>query len=179
MTTRHHPQRALARCLENEGSRAVTMDQSPDPRQPLGYFDGKTFVMHTRVYFHDTDAAGIVYHGNYLNFAERARTEMLRHLKVDPDWLWQEHRLRFVIVGADIKYRRASVHDDVIEIRTFYRDTTAARMVLDQVMLVDGEVCTSLRITVSQIRENGRPSRLPQQALDAMAPYLQPEQPDE
>ena len=39
--------------------------------------------MHTRVYFHDTDAAGIVYHGTYLHFAERARTEMLRHLDVD------------------------------------------------------------------------------------------------
>ena len=40
----------------------------------LGHFEGKTFVLHNRVYFHDTDAAGIVYHGTYFNFAERART---------------------------------------------------------------------------------------------------------
>ena len=150
----------------------------PDPSLPLGYFDGKAFVLHSRVYFHDTDAAGIVYHGTYLNFAERARTEMLRHLKVDPDWLWQEHRLRFVIVSADLTFRRPAVHDDIISIQTKYRKTTAARMVLDQMMLVNGALCTSLRITVSQIRENGRPARLPQQAIDAMAPYLQPEQDD-
>ena len=150
----------------------------PDPSLPLGYFDGKTFVLHSRVYFHDTDAAGIVYHGTYLNFAERARTEMLRHLKVDPDWLWQEHRLRFVIVSADLTFRRPAVHDDIISIQTKYRKTTAARMVLDQMMLVTGALCTSLRITVSQIRETGRPARLPQQAIDAMAAYLQPEQDD-
>ena len=46
-------------------------------------------------------------------------------------------------------------------------------------MSVNDKVCTSLRITVSQIRENGRPARLPQQAIDAMAPYLQPEEIDE
>lgn len=151
------------------------MSQNDEHDIALGHFEDKTFVMHSRVYFHDTDAAGIVYHGNYLNFAERARTEMLRHLKVDPDWLWQEHRLRFVIVSADLSFRRPAVHDDVVEIRTDYRSTTAARMVLDQRMLVRGQACTSLRITVSQIRENGRPARLPQQALDAMAPYLNPE----
>jgi len=155
------------------------MTEAHDPLGPQGHFDGKTFVMFNRVYFHDTDAAGIVYHGNYLNFAERARTEMLRHLKVDPDWLWQEYRLRFVIVEADINYRRPAFHDDVIEIRTDYRATTAARMVLDQSMLVKGKECTSLRITVSQIRESGRPVRLPQPALDAMAPFLQPEQTNE
>ena len=104
---------------------------------------------------------------------------MLRHLRVDPDWLWQEYRLRFVIVGAELDFRRPAVHDDVIEIRTDYRATTAARMILHQTMLVDGEVCTALRITVSQIKENGRPVRLPQPALDAMAPYLQPLKPSE
>lgn len=150
-----------------------------DAAGALGHFEGKTFVLHNRVYFHDTDAAGIVYHGTYFNFAERARTEMLRHLGVDPDWLWQEYRLRFVIVGAELDFRRPAVHDDVIEIRTDYRATTAARMILHQTMLVDGEVCTALRITVSQIKENGRPVRLPQPALDAMAPYLQPLKPSE
>ena len=155
------------------------MSEHADPHKPLGFFDDKTFVMHTRVYFHDTDAAGIVYHGTYLHFAERARTEMLRHLDVDPDWLWQEHRLRFVIVSADMKFHSPAVHDDVVTIRTQYLKTTAARMVLDQQMSVNDKVCTSLRITVSQIRENGRPARLPQQVIDAMAPYLQPEEIDE
>ena len=136
------------------------MTDRPDPNLPLGYFDEKTFVMHTRVYFHDTDAAGIVYHGTYLHFAERARTEMLRHLRVDPDWLWQEHRLRFVIVSADMKFKRPAVHDDIVTIRTRYLKTTAARMVLEQEMTVNAKVCTSLRITVSQIREDGRPVRL-------------------
>lgn len=155
------------------------MTAQPDPSLPLGFFDEKTFVMHTRVYFHDTDAAGIVYHGTYLHFAERARTEMLRHLKVDPDWLWQEHRLRFVIVSADMKFQRPAVHDNIVTIRTKYLKTTAARMVLHQEMSVNAKVCTTLRITVSQIREDGRPVRLPQQALDAMAPYLQPDDLDE
>ena len=87
---------------------------------PLGYFDDKTFVMHTRVYFHDTDAAGIVYHGTYLHFAERARTEMLRHLKVDPDWLWQEHRLALCHRLRGYEVSSPALHDDFVTIRTQY-----------------------------------------------------------
>ena len=50
---------------------------------PHGWFDGGEHVLPLRVYYEDTDAAGVVYYANYLRFAERARTEMIRCLGVE------------------------------------------------------------------------------------------------
>ncbi len=51
----------------------------PDGTMPsAGWWEGTSHVFPTRVYYEDTDAGGIVYHANYLRFAERARNEMLR-----------------------------------------------------------------------------------------------------
>lgn len=61
------------------------------------------FSIPIRVYFEDTDAGGIVYHGNYLKFMERARTEFIRHLGFQHRTLMEENIL-FVVHSADVKY---------------------------------------------------------------------------
>src|SRR3546814_13639944 len=53
-------------------------ERSPERAPATGYMNGSVHVLPLRVYYEDTDAGGIVYHANYLRFAERARTEMLR-----------------------------------------------------------------------------------------------------
>ena len=55
-----------------------------DVQAPQGIFYGKTFVFPARVYYEDTDAGGVVYYANYLKYAERARTEFIRALGVNP-----------------------------------------------------------------------------------------------
>lgn len=64
------------------------------------------FTLPVRVYYEDTDAGGVVYHANYLRFMERARTEWLRQLGVEQDWLAQEHGVVFVVGSIDIQYRK-------------------------------------------------------------------------
>ena len=64
---------------------------------PTGSIEGGVHVFPVRVYYEDTDAGGIVYHGNYLGFAERARTELLRYLGIQQSRLWAEDRVGFVI----------------------------------------------------------------------------------
>ena len=62
------------------------------------------FVFPDRVYYEDTDAGGVVYHSNYLNFFERCRTEWLRHLGYEQDELRQEHSVVFVVHNINIDY---------------------------------------------------------------------------
>jgi acyl-CoA thioester hydrolase len=72
----------------------------------------KTLV---RVYFSDTDALGIVYHANYLDFAERARTEMCRTFGLDLTKLAKESKF-FVLRSANINYLSPAKLDDLLEV---------------------------------------------------------------
>jgi acyl-CoA thioester hydrolase len=72
----------------------------------------KPFVWALRVYFEDTDAGGVVYHSRYLNFFERARTEMLRDLGVSQTELKKKHGLIWVVLDIHVAFRQAARLDD-------------------------------------------------------------------
>ena len=80
-----------------------------------------------RVYYEDTDAAGIVYHAAYLAFAERARTEMLRCLGLDHATLRARFGLVFTVRRCSIDYRAPARLDDLLEIATRWSAWAAPR----------------------------------------------------
>lgn len=75
------------------------------------------FSFPIRVYYEDTDAGGVVYHSQYLNFMERARTEWLRHFGFEQTWLKNELGVIFVVTQAEIKFRKPARFDDLLEIQ--------------------------------------------------------------
>ena len=70
------------------------------------------FVWPVRVYFEDTDAGGVVYHSRYLNFFERARTEMMRARGLSMTELKQVHKLIWVVLDINARFRQAAKLDD-------------------------------------------------------------------
>src|SRR5689334_23672771 len=85
----------------------------PEPLRP-----DVTHVFPVRVYYEDTDAGGIVYHANYLRFAERARTEVLRDLGVPHADLVRDWKLMFVVRRAKLDYLRPARLDDSLAVVT-------------------------------------------------------------
>ena len=77
---------------------------------------GPAFVWPVRVYWEDTDGGGIVYYANYLKYMERARTEWLRALGCDQAHLRARHRLQFVVVRANVEFRRPARFDDRLDV---------------------------------------------------------------
>ena len=75
-----------------------------------------TFNWQARVYYEDTDAGGVVYHSQYLNFLERARTEWLRHLGFDHNNLRDEFKLVFVVHSMQIQFKKPAKLDDLLTI---------------------------------------------------------------
>ncbi len=69
-----------------------------------------------RVYFQDTDAGEVVYHGAYLNFLERARTEWLRHLGFEQPQLMRRFGVMFIVRNLEVKYMRPARLDDLIDV---------------------------------------------------------------
>jgi len=73
-----------------------------------------------RVYYEDTDSGGVVYHSNYLNFMERARTEWLRALGFEQTSLKSDLGIMFVVHSISIAYKSPACFNDLLEIRTHF-----------------------------------------------------------
>jgi len=143
-----------------------------------GWRDGAAHSFRVRVYYEDTDAGGIVYHANYLKFAERARTEFLRHCGVGQDRMRAEDGVGFAVRRCLVDYKRAARLDDVIEVRTRLHGLTGARVNAEQCLhRVDGasvedDWCARLELELACINAEGRAVRLPRQVRDAFAGAL-------
>ena len=77
---------------------------------------GDTFRLPVRVYYQDTDAGGVVYHGTHLNFMERARYEWLRELGFDDPTLREVHKVLFMVRSLEIEYFKPAVLDDLVHV---------------------------------------------------------------
>jgi acyl-CoA thioester hydrolase len=128
---------------------------TPAPRAP------GAFALPFRVYYEDTDLAGIVYYANYLKFIERARSEWVRGLGIDQALLRAQQGIVFAVRRVEADYLRPAVFDDVLSVQTVLADLSGARLVLDQAVLRDGLVLFSARVTLVPIGADGRAARLP------------------
>jgi acyl-CoA thioester hydrolase len=114
-----------------------------------------------RVYYEDTDAGGIVYYANYLKFAERARTEMLRDAGFGHGDLLGGHGLLLAVRHCTADYLRPARLDDELDIETVVCGLGAATVELDQSITRRGQKICRVKVKVACIGHDGRPVRLP------------------
>jgi acyl-CoA thioester hydrolase len=114
-----------------------------------------------RVYYEDTDLAGIVYYANYLKFIERARTEWVRSLGIDQGQLKTETGIVFAVRRVEADYLAPARFDDVLEVQTECLETSVARVVLAQRVTRDGACLVDTKVTIVALSESGRPQRMP------------------
>ncbi len=123
-----------------------------------------------RVYYEDTDAGGIVYHANYLRFAERARTEALRALGVPHAALVRDHQRMFVVRRVKLDYLRPARLDEPLSVLTDQRGLGAASVRLRQDIVGAEGVCATAAIELACVRtDTGRPARIPPAWRNALA----------
>lgn len=124
-----------------------------------------------RVYYEDTDAAGIVYHAGYLRFAERARTELLRGLGFGQERLMREGGLAFAVRRLAIDYLRPARLDDELVVVSRLVRVGAVSLDLEQTVRRAHEDLARLTVQVAALAlASGRPARLPSALRDALAP---------
>jgi acyl-CoA thioester hydrolase len=114
-----------------------------------------------RVYYEDTDAAGMVYHANYLKFAERGRSEMLRSLGFPHHRLREEDGVGFAVRRCSVEFRAPARLEDALTVDTRLIDVGAATLEAHQQICRDGAVLVDLDVLVACIGRDGRPRRLP------------------
>jgi acyl-CoA thioester hydrolase len=129
-----------------------------------------------RVYYEDTDAAGMVYHASHLRFAERARTEMLRCLRLDHGDLRARFGLTFAVRRCLIDFLAPAHLDDLLLVRTRAARLGGASLDLEQRILRDHRLLARLDVRLALISPALRVARLPRELVAALAP-LQPAKP--
>lgn len=100
----------------------------------------KVFLLPTRVYYQDTDAGGVVYHANYVNFMERARTEWLRTFGYSNAGLMMELGVMFVVRKLELNYLRPALLDDMLSVTALLKEVGRSRITLEQKVLRGDEV---------------------------------------
>lgn len=124
--------------------------------------DAPAHVFPVRVYYEDTDAGGVVYHSNYLRFAERARTELLRDHGIDHTRILSESGLIFAVRRCEAEYVKPARLDDALEIRTRCIEATGASFWLEQLVQRAGETLVEMKLRLVCLTRDGRPARLPE-----------------
>lgn len=113
-----------------------------------------------RVYYEDTDLAGIVYYANYLKFIERARSEWVRELGVDQTAM-KADGLVFAVRRVEADYIAPARFADDLVVETVTEQATGARLVVRQEVRRDGTLLFAALVTIVCLTDAGAPARLP------------------
>jgi len=111
----------------------------------------KHHIFPIRVYYEDTDAGGIVYHSNFLNFTERARSEALREAGMDQSALWKSHGIGFVMRHASVDYLKPARLDDLLNVETHLEKLGRASMTLIHTLTRDKMTLAKVHVKLAVI----------------------------
>ena len=141
-----------------------------------GHIEGGEHVLPVRVYYEDTDAAGIAYYANYLKFAERARTEMLRLAGIQQSEVRRQYGVAFAVRDCKVDYCQPARLDDLVEVRSRLTGLRGASAEMAQEISRDGAVLVRLDLRLACIGPDARPARFPATLRAALERYCQTEE---
>jgi acyl-CoA thioester hydrolase len=133
---------------------------TPDHRLPV------------RVYYEDTDLAGIVYYANYLKFIERGRSEWVRALGIDQAALKATLGLVFAVRRVEADYLRPARFGDDLTVTTRLREMGGARIVVEQEVLRGAERLFQATVTLVCLSDDGHAARVPPDVRARLAPAV-------
>jgi acyl-CoA thioester hydrolase len=128
-------------------------------------------VTSVRVYYEDTDAAGIVYYANYLKFAERARSELMRDIGDDQYGRMVAAGMHFVVRRCVVDYLGAARLDDLLEVHSRMLELRGASLSAEQIVRRGGRDLVTMKIELACLGSGGRPARIPAGLRAALEKY--------
>ena len=122
-----------------------------------------------RIFYEDTDMAGIVYYANYLKYIERARSDIVEQLGVDQKAM-RDEEIVFVITRVEADYLGSARFGDRLEVRTTHHAKGAVRWMFDQDVLRGEKVIFRAKVTAVCMTTAGKPTRLPAKLRSVLGP---------
>lgn len=139
---------------------------SPDAPY-TGHFADGAHRFAIRVYYEDTDAAGVVYYANYLRFLERARTDFLSLLDIDLAASQAEGQGLYVVAEVNIRYRAPARLGDALVVTSRLQQINGSSLVVQQAVSRDCVEVAAATVRVVFVGADGRPRRQPAHWISA------------
>lgn len=127
-----------------------------------------THSFSVRVYYEDTDAAGIVYYANYLKFAERARTEALRLSGIDQSDLLRDEKIGFVVRRCTVDFLKPARLDDLLTIETRLHDISRVSVAMLQTIRRGEETLVTCEVKLAVVGGDMKLTKMPDFVRKAM-----------
>ena len=134
------------------------------PIPPEGAWSEGIFHFPIRVYYEDTDVGGMAYHGRYVSFFERVRSESIRGTAADVDFLFSIPKDEggphtYVVSKLNISYKSQSKVNDLLMGHSMVTKVRAAAIEVKQWITRDGEMVAEADVLVAVVGTDGRPKR--------------------
>lgn len=123
----------------------------------------KVHFFNFAVAYADTDAEGVMYHARYIEVAERARSDLSRHIVIP------NGDIGFVAREVNIKYMHPLVLNDEFVVESRAVKIGGASMVIEQKFVKDDKICAIMNITIAYLGENMRPKAIPESIVKTMS----------
>jgi acyl-CoA thioester hydrolase len=126
-----------------------------------------------RVYYEDTDAGGVVYHSNYLNFMERARTEWLRALGFEQPQIRAELGVIIVVHSMAVEFKSPACFNDMLDINCKLTKIGRGSIEMEQKVMRDHHLLIKAQVKLAFVNaETFKPLAIPHDIKSAMLPKL-------
>ncbi len=138
-----------------------------------GWMEGLEHVLPVRIYYEDTDFTGVVYHGAYVRFFERGRTDFLRIAGVSHAALLERpDPLAFTVTRLAIDFKRSARIDDALLVRTRYEAVRGPRLFIRQRIVRGETLVADAEVEAACIDLSGRARRPPPDLVQALQPFF-------
>ena len=132
----------------------------------------KNFTYKTKVYYEDTDAGGVVYYANYLNFLERARTEAITSIGLSNKKIKKSFDAFIIVKACNIQYKLSAYLEDELLITSFIKSITKTSFMMLQRINRKNDLISEAEVHLVFVNNLGKPSRIPEQLIESFKPFI-------
>jgi len=132
----------------------------------------KNFVHKVKVYYEDTDAGGVVYYANYLNFLERARTEAINNIGLSNKKIKENFGALIIVKSCNIDYKKSAHLEDELNIRSFVKSITKTSFSMMQIISREQNIIAEAKVHLVFVNNLGKPVKIPDIIFDNFKPYF-------
>ncbi len=132
----------------------------------------KNFTHKIKVYYEDTDAGGVVYYANYLNFLERARTEAINTLGLSNKKIKEDFGALIIVKSCYIDYKKSAYLEDELSIRSFVKSITKTSFFMNQIITRNKDLIVEAKVQLVFVNNLGKPIKIPGIIFKNFKPYF-------
>ena len=132
----------------------------------------KNFIYKVKVYYEDTDAGGVVYYANYLNFLERARTEAITNIGLSNKKIKEDFGALIIVKSCNIDYKKSANLEDQLDIRSFVKSVTRTSFTMTQIISRKDDIIAEAKVHLVFVNDLGKPIKIPDIIYENFKPYF-------